>query len=68
MLCREEHGALKRLVQDLRAKVDEAEGRCRRAEKDGGDAARLREKLVSLQGQHDQLRREVDFYQSDVVL
>ncbi len=54
--CREEHAALRRLVQDLRVKLEDAEARCRRANR-GEDEAK--ERLKALQSKQDGVASEV---------
>lgn len=60
---KQEHAALRRLVNDLRNKLDEAEGRARKAEASrgagGGGEARLRGEVLSLQGQLERQRGDM---------
>jgi hypothetical protein len=56
MFCREEHTALRRLVQDLRIKLEDAEARCRSANK-GEDE--VKERFKALQSKHDGIASEV---------
>jgi hypothetical protein len=56
MVSREEHTALRRLVQDLRVKLEDAEARCRRANK-GEDE--VKERFKALQSKHEGIASEV---------